>query len=278
MREFCPEFGISALCRVLEVPRSSANYRAKEKRPIDVSELKATVKELRAEHRNYGVKRMYKLLGYKGIAASRSEVHQAFNELGILKKAPRRTVRTTDSNHGYKRWENLMLNLVVTHPDEVWVADVTGIYLNSRWVYLALLMDVYTRFIVGWGVSNYNDSNLTLAALTRGFALGRSPEMHHSDQGSTYASTEYIRILGARGIQVSMASVGEPRENGYAERLNRTVKEEEARTAAYFTVSDVQNGICEYVEYYNQTRLHTSLKYKTPFDAFQQFWEKEKNS
>jgi len=275
VRELSPEFGVSALCRVLEVPRSSANYRVKEKPLVELSGLKTLVAELRAQHRNYGVKRMYKLLGYKSVAASRSEVHRAFSELGILKKAPRRTVRTTDSDHGYKRWENLMLDLVVTHPDEVWVADVTGIYLNNRWVYLALLMDVYTRFIVGWGVSNTNDSNLTLAALTRGFALGRSPETHHSDQGSTYASTEYIKILSARGIQVSMAAVGEPRENGYAERLNRTVKEEEARKAAYSTVGDVQNGICEYVEYYNQKRLHTSLKYKTPFDAFQQFWEKD---
>lgn len=276
MRELSAEFGISALCRVLEVPRSSANYQKKAKPLADLSSLKTLVKELRVEHRNYGVKRMYKLLGTKRIAASRSEVHRAYCELGILKKAPRRTVRTTNSNHGYKRWENLMLNLVVTHPDEVWVADVTGIYLNSRWVYLALLMDVYTRFIVGWSVSNHNDSNLTLAALTMGFSHGRSPEMHHSDQGSTYASTEYVKILTARGIQVSMAAVGQPRENGYAERLNRTVKEEEARRTPYFTVGDVQNGISEYVEYYNQQRLHTSLKYKTPFEAFQQFWEKHK--
>lgn len=276
MRELSPEFSVSALCRVLDVPRSSASYQKKQRSVSDVSSLKQSVQELRVEYREYGVKRMYKQLGLKGIAATRSEVHQAFSELGILKRPRKRTIRTTDSNHNYKRWSNQMRDLVVTHPDEVWVADVTGIYLNARWVYLALLMDVYTRCIVGWSVSNYNDTTLTLVALRRGFSQGRSPEMHHSDQGSTYAAKDYVDVLEARGIQVSMAAVGEPRENGYAERLNRTVKEEEARKATYFTVGDVQDGISEYVEYYNKKRLHTSLKYKTPFEVFQQFWEKEK--
>lgn len=221
---------------------------------------------------NYGVKRMFKELAREGTNATRSEVHRAYVALKLIRKPARRKVRTTDSNHGYKSWTNLMLELEVTVPDQVWVADVTGIYLNNRPTYLALVMDVFTRSIVGFSLSQSNDTALTLTALRMGFGLGRSPEIHHSDHGSNYAADAYIAVLNGRGIDVSMAAIGTPEENGYAERLNRTVKEEEVRKACYGSLSDTRQRIAKYVQYYNKKRIHTSLGYITPSEALEDFW------
>ena len=222
---------------------------------------------------NYGVKRMFKELAREGTFATRSEVHRTYVALKLLRKPTRRTFRTTDSNHGYKRWTNLMLGLKVTVPDQVWVADVTGIYLDNRPTYLALVMDVFTRSIVGFSLSPCNDTALTLAALRMGLGLGRSPEIHHSDHGTNYASDAYTSVLIGRSIDVSMAAIGTPEENGYAERLNRTVKEEEVRKTCYASLPDTRQRIAKYVQYYNKKRIHTSLGYITPSEAFQHFWE-----
>lgn len=221
---------------------------------------------------NYGVKRMYKEVLRSGVTVTRLEVHRAYVELKILRKPAKRRVRTTDSEHGFRRWSDLMQGLEVTVPDQVWVADVTGIYMGDKWTYLSLIMDVFTRTIVGFGLSRSNDTALTLEALNMGFTLGRSPEMHHSDQGSNYASDQYIAALTGKGIDVSMAKAGCPEDNGYAERLNRTIKEENIRIKAYKSVRQARQGIAQFIRYYNTKRIHTSIKYITPSEALCQYW------
>lgn len=272
MKKLSVEFGLAPLCRVFGIPRSTASYQSVKKPASDISGLVECIPKMRKLHIDYGVKRMFKQLGKDGIPAKRNEVNRAYVELKLLQKASKRRVRTTDSNHGYKRWTNLIQGLEITVPDQVWVADVTGIYFGKRWMYLALVMDLYTRAIVGFALSVVNNTKLTLDALNMGFALGRSPEIHHSDQGSNYAADAYTSVLKGRSIDTSMAAVGTPEENGYAERLNRTVKYEEVRKVAYVSLSHLRQRIENYVCYYNKTRLHTSLGYTTPEEAFQRFW------
>ena len=131
---------------------------------------------------------------------------------------------TTNSAHPYPRYPNRVEDLLVVRPDQVWVADITYIRLGSGFVYLAVVMDVFTRAIRGWNLSRSLDVRLSLDALQMGLRT-RSPEIHHSDQGIHYAASEYVRMLQQSGSLVSMAAVGEPEENGFAERLMRTIKE-----------------------------------------------------
>lgn len=272
MRELCPEFGTAALCRVFGIARSTASYRSVRSPKSNISALKRRIPKMLETFINYGVKRMFKEVLRAGVTVTRSEIHRAYVELKLIRKPAKRRVRTTDSEHGFKRWSDLMKGIEVTVPDQVWVADVTGIYMGDKWTYLALVMDVYTRTIVGFGLSRSNDTALTLAALNMGFALGRSPEMHHSDQGSNYASDQYIEALKGRSIDVSMAKAGCPEDNGYAERLNRTIKEENIRIKAYKNLRQASQGISKFVRYYNNKRIHTSISYITPSEALCLYW------
>src|SRR5262249_36365808 len=146
-------------------------------------------------------------------------------QLGIHGQRPVRRKRTTDSRHAFARFSNRVQNLIVQRPDHVWVADITYIRLRRDFVYLAVLMDVFTRAIRGWHLGKSLEVSLTLTALDRALTKHR-PQIHHSDQGVQYASTDYVQRLRQVGAELSMAAVGEPRENGYAERLMRTIKEE----------------------------------------------------
>jgi transposase InsO family protein len=277
VRALSTEFPLATLCRLFEVPRSSASYKSVAQQPKDLTRLKTAIEWLRVTHRGFGVRRMYILLGRNGIFASRTEVRRAYKELGILKKPAPKTPKTTNSRHQYSRYPNLLQGRVIDHPDQVWAGDVTYVRIQGRFFYLALLMDIYTRYIVGWGFSRKNNAQLTISALRQGLSLSRSPEILHHDQGSTYACPEYIKIPKARGIQISMAEVGEPEQNGHAERLNRTVKEEEIYLSNYYDFEDAYEGIASFIERYNHSRIHSSLRYQTPSEVFEQ-WHMEQAS
>src|SRR5205823_4065935 len=187
-------------------------------------------------------------------------------------KAPLRRPRTTDSNHPFPRYPNLVEGLEVTHPDQVWVADITYVRLRKEFVYLAVLMDMFTRGIRGWHLGRSLEQELTLTALSRAFERGR-PEIHHSDQGVQYAAHAYVEMLMLAESQISMASVGEPRENGYAERLMRTIKEEEIDLSEYEDFADAWGQLGRFLDdVYNTKRIHSSLGYLTPSE-FEQEWD-----
>jgi transposase InsO family protein len=181
-----------------------------------------------------------------------------------LRPVRRKGYRTTNSEHAYPRYENLVKELVVTHPEQVWVSDVTYIRLGKEFVFLAILLDVFTRSIRGWHLSTACDTELTLAALRMALA-DRIPEIHHSDQGGNYAAHAYIDELRRYQIQISMAAVGKAEENGYAERFMRTIKEEEVDLSDYRDFVDARNQIGRFIEdVYNHKRIHSSLGYLTP--------------
>jgi transposase InsO family protein len=159
----------------------------------------------------------------------------------------------------------------VGRPDQVWVADITYIRLMNEFIYLSVIMDVFTRCIRGWHLGRSLEQELTLTSLEVALERGR-PEIHHSDQGVQYAATAYVEMLIAAGAAISMASVGEPEENGYAERLMRTIKEEEVDLSEYEDFSDALRGLGWFLDdVYNRKRIHSSLGYLTPAE-FEQQW------
>ena len=219
----------------------------------------------------YGYRRLTVMLRRAGLKVNAKRVRRLMHELGICGEAPKRTPRTTDSCHPYPRFPNLVEGLEAERPEQVWVADITYIRLRKEFVYLAVLMDVFTRCIRGWHLGRSLEQELTLTALERAFERG-CPEIHHSDQGVQYAATAYVEMLTGREVRISMASVGEPEENGYAERLMRTIKEEEVDLSEYEDFGEALRGLGRFLDdVYNRKRIHSSLGYLTPAE-FEQQW------
>ena len=151
------------------------------------------------------------------------------------------------------------------------MSDITYIRLRKEFVYLLVIMDIVTRCIRGWHLSRSLEHELTVVALRRAFERGR-PEIHHSDQGVQYAATAYVDLLKSRDVEISMASVGEPRENGYSERLMRTIKQEEVDLSEYEDLADAWKQLGRFLDdVYNTKRIHSSLGYLTP-SGFEQQW------
>jgi putative transposase len=265
------QFPIQRLCEVLSLPRSSAYY---EPRPGEDRPLLDALVEVAGQWPTYGYRRLTKQLQREGHIVNFKRVRRLMHELGIMGKAPERRPRTTDSGHTYPRYPNLVEDRKVTRPDEVWVADITYIRLRKEFVYLAVLMDMHTRCIRGWNLGRGLDQELTLTALRRAYEQG-VPEIHHSDQGVQYAATAYVEMLTSREVKISMASVGVPEENGYAERLMRTIKEEEVDLSEYEDFGDAQRGLGRFLDdVYNRKRIHSSLGYLTPAEFEGQWQEK----
>jgi putative transposase len=211
----------------------------------------------------FGFRIMYKLLVRQRVACTRSEVRTVYVQLGLLGKRAAPRIRTTDSRHEEPRYPNLVKELAITRPNQVWVADTTYLTVNSRTAYLALVEDAYTRRVMGYAVGFGNTAMFVLGALESALCKG-VPEIHHSDQGTPYASKLYAGRLKSLGVKLSMAAAGKAWENGLAERLNRTFKNEEIRRNEYRTLNQAYTAIAAYVRVYNQQRIHMSLGYKTP--------------
>ena len=208
---------------------------------------------------------------------NRKRVRRLMRELGLLREPKRKGVQTTDSRHPRRRFPNLVAGLEVVRPDQVWVADITYIRLGEGFVYLAVVMDVYTRGIRGWALSRFLDHGLALEALEMALEKG-VPEIHHSDQGVQYAAKEYVELLEKHEVKISMARRGRPDENGYAERVIRTIKEEEVELSEYEGFWDAKERIGEFIEeVYQRKRIHSALGYLTP-EEFEEKWHRERET
>jgi putative transposase len=267
-------YPIRLVCRLLRVPRSSVYYAAHAV-PDEEAMLKTVLVEVAGEWPTYGYRRLTAMMRRLGWRVNSKRVRRWMDELNIHGATPTRTKRTTNSNHSYPRYPNLVQDLEITRPDQVWVADITYIRLRREFVYLAILMDVFTRNIRGWHLGRDLDQGLTLAALERALVVA-VPHIHHSDQGVQYAATAYVNRLKNLKVNLSMAAVGEPRENGYAERLMRTIKEEEVDLSEYHDFADAHRQITRFLDdVYNVKRIHSSLGYLTPRE-FEEQWRTER--
>jgi putative transposase len=261
-------YPIRRLCQVLTCPRSSHYYRVQRR---DETSLKAAIERLAGAWPTYGYRRITALLRREHVQVNRKHVARLMRELGLHGQRPVRYPRTTHSDHSYPRYRNLVRELMIVRPDQVWVSDITDIRLREEFVYLAVLLDVYTRCIRGWQLSRHLDQALTLTALRRAL-VRQQPDIHHSDQGVQYAATAYVQTLQALGVQISMATVGEATENGYAERLMRTSKEEEVMLHDYADFREAYQSIGRFLDgVYQHKRLHSALGYLTPAE-FETHW------
>ena len=183
------EYPIATLCQVLNYARSQVYYQPQS--PTDETEIKEAIVKLAGQHPTYGYRRITALLKRQGHEVNHKRVARLMREMGLVGKRPVKRKRTTNSNHEFKRYPNLVMDLAIERPDQVWVGDITYIRLQQEFVYLAVLMDVLTRSIRGWHLARSMDVSLTITALDKGLAKGR-PEIHHSDQGVQYAANEYV--------------------------------------------------------------------------------------
>lgn len=176
-------------------------------------------------------------------------------------------VKTTDSEHGYPRYANLLKGKEITGVNQVWVSDITYIRILTGFVFLAVILDVYSRRIVGWAISKRIDHELTCEALQSAIRL-RFPQagcIHHSDQGVQYACDAYVAILNEKGFQISMSRKGNPYDNAFAESFMKTLKNEEVCLWEYETINDVLERIPFFIEeVYNKKRLHSGIGYMPP--------------
>ena len=178
----------------------------------------------------------------------------------------KRACHTTKSLQGDKPWTNRLENLEVSHQDQVWVSDITYVRLKGRFIYVCLLMDVFTRMIRAWQLSQHLNQSLTLKPLKEAFCHS-VPEIHHSDQGVQYLSKAYMTTLEEHGVEISVAHRGRPWENGYAERLIRTLKEEEVHLNDYQSITEARDRIGHFItQVYHQKRPHSALGYLTPME------------
>jgi putative transposase len=266
-------YPITLVCSVLDLPRSTHYYT-----PVVVEEadVRRVLEEVAADFPTYGSRRLVAQLRrapYR-LVVNRKRVRRLMGALGLQHRAKRRLCHTTNSQHTFARYPNLVAALTVSMPDEVWVSDITYIQLQREFIYLAVVMDVFTRNIRGWNLSRSLGQELTLEALQRALE-NHVPAIHHSDQGVQYAAPAYIQTLQQAGVAISMAAVGEPRENGYAERLIRTIKEEEVALSDYRDFEDALVQIGRFIDdVYRTKRIHSALGYLTPAE-FEAAWLRE---
>jgi len=261
-------------CSALEVSKS-AYYQWKngEVRPDKDVCVLTEIREIAGEFSLYGYRRITKELHRRELVVNHKRVHRLMKQNGLLVKRKRTTPKTTNSNHSFRRYPNLVKDTQEDAINQVWVADITYVKVVDEFVYLALIMDRFSRRIVGWELSRQVDATLTLTALKRA-VKNRGKEMvkgciHHSDHGVQYLCGVYIQAIQELGMLPSMGEIGNSYDNAHAESLNKTIKNEEVWINEYETFEEAYEAIAKFVKIYNARRLHSSIGYVPP-DEFEQ--------
>ena len=230
--------------------------------------LLSHIQDLCLQFPNYGYRRITKQLQREGMIINHKKVARIMRENGLnCQKRKRKWIRTTDSNHRLRVYPNLIKDIHIDGINQVWVADITYIHILVCFIYLAVIMDIFSRKVIGYALSRNIDTQLCLDALRMGInARGPQPGcIHHSDRGVQYASADYVKELEFYGFKISMSRKGNPYDNAFAESLIKTIKTEEVHLWEYRTMEDVQRRIPYFIEdVYNQKRLHSSLGYRPP--------------
>ena len=260
---------IERLCELARVSRASFYRSLKEQRPAEEeTEMRSAIQQIALEHRRrYGYRRICAELRRRGMQVNHKRVLRVMRRDNLLALRRRRFVVTTDSNHNFEVYLNLARRMKLTGIDQLWVADITYIRLRTEFVYLAVILDAFSRKAVGWALDRTLANRLTIAALERAIAQ-RQPRpglVHHSDRGLQYARGEYVAVLEKYGIVPSMSRPANPYDNASCESFIKTLKREEIYANRYDNLEHLRANIEEFIEqYYNRQRLHSALGYRSP--------------
>jgi putative transposase len=261
--------GIEPMCRLAQVSRAGFYRFLQPRYPGEEEmEVRNAIQQIVLEHRRrYGYRRVTVELHRRGMAVNHKRVLRLMREDNLLGIEPRAFVVTTDSEHDQQVYLNLARRMKPTAINQLWVADITYIRLASEFVYLALVLDAFSRKVVGWALDRTLTARLPLLALSRAITL-RQPApglVHHSDRGVQYASEQYTRMLHDHGILPSMSRPGNPYDNAFCESFIKTLKREQIWAHKYQYIDELNAHLEEFIDqYYNRLRLHSALGYKTP--------------
>ena len=274
LSQHVPTAPVTALCDLFGVSRSWYYARSPTEAGAEEVALRDAIERLVLAFPGYGYRRVTKQLARDGWSVNHKRVLRVMRQEALLCQLKRHFVPTTDSTHGYRRYPNRLTNLTIDRLDQVWVADITSIRLPTAFIYLAALLDAYSRRCVGWHLSPTIDAQLTLAALEHAL-VARQPGpglVHHSDQGVQYASRAYVARLETAGVEPSMAAVGNPYENAQAESFFKTLKREEVYLNEYQSFAEAEANLAHFIDdIYNTKRLHSRLGYRPPAE-FEAAW------
>ena len=267
-----PASPVERMCALAGVSRG-AYYRGWGERAPGREEtaLRDRLQQLALSHRFYGYRRITELLRREGWAVNRKRVARMLREdnLLCLKRSPFKPA-TTNSRHDWRVWPNLARRLIPMEINQLWVADITYVHLDEAFVYLAVILDAYSRKVVGWAMADHLRAELALNALEMALATRQvfaGELVHHSDRGVQYACGDYIERLQAASIQPSMSRAGCPYDNAMAESFMKTLKTEEVDGSSYRDLVDASARIGAFIEdVYNDQRLHSALDYLSPVE------------
>jgi putative transposase len=261
--------GVEPMCRLAGVSRAGFYRSLQQSHPGEEDmEVRSAIQQIALEHkRRYGYRRITAELGRRGMVVNHKRVARLMRADNLLAVQPKSFVATTDSDHGLEVYLNLARRMKLTGINQLWVADITFIRLRGEFVYLALVLDAFSRKVVGWALERNLTAPLPLLALERAITA-RQPSaglVHHSDRGVQYASEQYMRVLRLHGMLPSMSRPANPYDNAACESFIKTLKREEIYANQYRDLDDLRTHIEEFIDrYYNRQRLHSALGYTTP--------------
>jgi putative transposase len=266
---------IERMCQLAEVSRAGFYRTLQEQRPVEEEmAVRSAIQQIALEHRRrYGYRRISAELRRRGMRVNHKRVARIMREDNLLAMPPKAFVVTTDSSHELEVYLNLASRMKLTGIDQLWVADITYIRLQAEFVYLAVILDAFSRKVVGWALDRTLASRLAIAALEQAITKRQPPPgvVHHSDRGVQYACEEYIAILEKQRMIPSMSRPANPYDNASCESFMKTLKREEIHANQYDDLEHLRANIAEFIEqYYNRQRLHSALGYRSPEEFEQQ--------